>query len=70
MAELKLDKSCIPYPRKVSYRVINLPYLGLLILTICPKSALRLYCPSAKLSNLIYKKINYANYLAKISAFK
>lgn len=33
MAELKIDKSCIPYPRKGLYWMINIPYLVLLILT-------------------------------------
>ena len=33
MTDLKIDKSCVPYPRKGLYWIINLPYLGLLILT-------------------------------------
>ena len=33
MNDKKLDKSCIPYPRKGVYWIISLPYLALLILT-------------------------------------
>jgi hypothetical protein len=33
MPDLKFDKTCIPYPRKGLYWIINLFYLGLLILT-------------------------------------
>jgi hypothetical protein len=33
MTDLKFDKTCIPYPRKGLYWIINLVYLGLLILT-------------------------------------
>jgi hypothetical protein len=33
MPDLKFDTTCIPYPRKALYWIINLFYLGLLILT-------------------------------------
>jgi hypothetical protein len=33
MADFKFDKTCIPYPRKGLYWIINLFYLGLLIMT-------------------------------------
>ena len=33
MSDLKFDNSCIPYPRKGLYWIINLPYLILLIVT-------------------------------------
>jgi hypothetical protein len=33
MTDLKFDKACIPYPRKGLYWIINLFYLGLLIIT-------------------------------------
>jgi hypothetical protein len=33
MTDLKFDKTCIPYPRKELYWIINLFYLGMLIIT-------------------------------------
>jgi len=33
MNEMKIDKGCIPYPRKGMYWLINIPYLLLLVLT-------------------------------------
>lgn len=33
MKDMKFDKSCVPYPRKGMYWIINIPYLLLLVLT-------------------------------------
>jgi hypothetical protein len=50
-----INKSGIIY--SLGYFILVIGYFITFILTICPKCAGRLYCPSAKLSNLISKKI-------------